>query len=78
MAEQEKPQKAQSEKQSATVKVQFPNGQNEKGETIYREQEVSRELAESELAKPETADKIKDGEPVKLRNPAWIGAKIVK
>jgi hypothetical protein len=75
MAEQKETTKAAK---SETVIVEFPNGQNEKGETIYREQEVGREIAEAELAKPETADKIKERDPVKLRNSAWKGARLKK
>lgn len=76
MAEQKETKTAEK---SDLVKVQFPDGQNEKGETVYRTQEVGRELAEAELAKPETAPKeLKEGEVLKLRNPAWKGAKIVK
>jgi hypothetical protein len=76
MAEKKETQTAAK---SDTVTVKFVDGTDEKGKTIYREQEVGRELAEAELAKPETAPKeLKEGEVLKLRNPAWKGAEIVK
>lgn len=78
MAEAEKHQKKQPEKESPLVIVEFPNGVNEKGEVIYREQEVSREIANAQLALPESADKIREGEPVKLRNAAYRGARLKK
>lgn len=75
MAEQKETSKAEK---SNTVQVQFQETDAE-GKVTYRTQEVGRELAESELAKPETAPKeLKEGEVLKLRNPAWKGAKLVK
>lgn len=70
--EKESPKHSEKEehkpkKKSALVEVEFADG---------RVVEVSREIAEAELSKPETADKIKEGDPVKLRNSAYIGAKI--
>ena len=75
MAEQKETQKAAK---SDTVQVQFQETGAD-GKVTHRIQEVGRELAESELAKPEEAPKeLKEGEVLKLRNPAWKGAKIVK
>jgi hypothetical protein len=39
---------------------------------------IAKSVYDTEMAKPETREEIKAGEPIYLRNPDLIGAKLVK
>lgn len=58
---------------SDVVSVEFVSLDQE-GNKVKRVREVGRSLAETQLALPE---KRKEGENGKVRNPAWVGAKLV-